>query len=832
MEWIDRLLAHDTLTPAATAGGGDPLPAQVAALSAQQESAWRELSEARALWMETRYREIALGPFSVLLQHNPSRALSVAAPVDPESIRRRPCFLCSGNMPAAERGLPLDDGYALFLNPFPIFYPHPVIIHREHRPQAVGPALPAMLSVSRQLAGSYTLLYNGPACGASAPDHLHYQAIPRFSTALEADVRHLDRLPWLAPWRREFPTSGAVAAFTIREYARSVLVLRSPDEVVLLKAFARVLDNLPPGPAPGGEPLLNLLVWYEPDGWIVCLFPRTRHRPLAYTRGDGPGVMISPGAIDLAGMLVIPRGGDFESLDAVAVRSIFQEVCLPEEQLPALLRGISRPVARAGADRAAPLAGSPAVIPELDGDAAAANGSPGETRLEAAPSFRVEPLLRVGLMERQSEVEFQLAGAWAAGTRPLPAGLYRVIPDGGRLKLHWPGGGITTEGSPLVMDPGASPESCFWLRGVTIGIDFHWQRQEDQCFRGALELAVTAAGTVGVRNRVPLEEYLASVISSEMRADAPPEFLRAHAVISRGWVLAQLAGQGRGGELPPAAYPPLPGRVWTWTDRERHEEFDICADDHCQRYQGITRVFRDDVRRAVAATRGQVLAGAAGICDTRFAKCCGGMSESFRTAWSDINRPGLAPVRDWTGVSGPTGPLTVESNARAWIRERPPAFCGTRDPELLRRILPDFDLETGEFYRWELVRGREELEALIAAKTGWNPGALTAIVPVQRGFSGRICRLLLAGERGRLLLGKELEIRRVLSPTHLYSSAFLAEGEGSGRYPDRFRFRGAGWGHGVGLCQIGAAAMAWEGANHRSILAHYFPGTRLTRWYA
>lgn len=789
MDWHERLVAPEWLGPPEP-GNKDDLVARLDRLIVQQESAWPELRQARDAWFTCRYREVALGAFRVRLEYNPAREASVAAPVDPVSIRRRACFLCPAQMPQPERGLAVNRDFALFLNPFPIFYPHPVVIHRDHRPQALDACLPAMFPLARRLAGRFSLLYNGPRCGASAPDHLHFQAIPRHSTLIEADVHHLAE-PALAGRRRELPAIEGVAAFTIDEYGRTVIVLEGGQEEELRRALAGWLHRLPADPA-GTEPLVNLLLWYGQTSWTVALFPRRRHRPSNYAVAPSDGVLVSPGAIDLAGVIITPRRCDFEGLDAPAIAAIFGEVCLPLDAIA-----------------------EPAAAPAVDRPAAAV----------------AEPDVRVGLVEARPVVDVVLVGAWRFGDRVVPPGSYTARGEANDIRLDGADGSLTGDRA-LRVEPADPAAGRFQLRGVTIGADFHWERREDQTFAGALELLSDGAGTLAAVNGVPLESYLESVIASEMRADAPLEFLKAHAVISRSWALAQLAARTRPGQLAAAAYPPLAGWRWDWTDRARHDRYDLCADDHCQRYQGLARADRPAVKQAIEATRGLVLAVAGQVLDARFAKCCGGMSEAYASAWGDVPVAGLEPVRCAPAGAAAAPDLTVEAAAAGWIRGEPDAYCRTRDRRVLERILPDSDLETGAFYRWTLDVERTDLEAIIRRKTGWDPGELLELVPLQRGHSGRLVRLLLVGSRGRLLLGKELEIRRALSPSHLYSSAFVVDPEGGdGGPPRRLRFRGAGWGHGVGLCQVGAAVMAVQGAGHADILAHYYRGAELVRLY-
>ncbi len=425
-----------------------------------------------------------------------------------------------------------------------------------------------------------------------------------------------------------------------------------------------------------------------------------------------------------------------------------------------------------------------------------------------------EPRLAVGLLDGVEAARVRLEGAYRT-----PGGR-RVGP--GELALGPADAGLALEPE--------EPERAAFALEATIGIDFHWQQREEQRFRGGLE-ARARAGRLVVVNRVPLETYLASVIGSEMNAASPPELARAHAVISRSWLLAQLAGRG---ERTAAAAGMLDGpqEIRRWTDREAHADFDVCADDHCQRYQGVGRAASPGVAAAIAATRGLALTHAGRACDARFSKCCGGLSEDFRTAWGDEPVPYLVPVRDAPPGAGPLSDLTREEALRAHLERPPAAFCGQADEAVLARVLNDYDRRTPDFFRWRVRLAAEEAGRLVRERLGRDLGRLVAIEPLARGPSGRLHRARLVGERGRLVIGKELTIRKALSPSHLYSSAFAVEVEGPAARPEAFVLRGAGWGHGVGLCQLGAAVMAVQGYSHPQILAHYYPGSALERLYA
>jgi stage II sporulation protein D len=400
----------------------------------------------------------------------------------------------------------------------------------------------------------------------------------------------------------------------------------------------------------------------------------------------------------------------------------------------------------------------------------------------------------VGLVEGRPAIEVELTGTFAdASGKPYSSGRHRFT-------------------SEVVLTP-SDPASCaFALDDVTIGIGFHWERKERQVFRGAFRLMKRTAGLT-VINDVPLEEYVTSVISSEMSASCPLESLKAHAVISRSWLWFPKAN-------PSSKRAQNEGldshEIIRWYGREAHPDFDVCADDHCQRYQGITKAFSPAATEAVRATSGEFLRYGGAICDARFSKCCGGITERYATAWEDDDIPYLESVYD-----GPAQPSS--DSPETWIRSAPPAYCNTNDSELLSRVLPGFDQETKDFYRWRVEYTPEELTDLIGTRLGADLGPIKELEALARGPSGRIYRLKITGERDYIIVGKELEIRRALSRTHLYSSAFVVDKESG-----RFVLRGAGWGHGVGLCQIGAAVMANEGKAYKEILQHYYRATTVS----
>lgn len=397
----------------------------------------------------------------------------------------------------------------------------------------------------------------------------------------------------------------------------------------------------------------------------------------------------------------------------------------------------------------------------------------------------------------------------------------------GDVSAQYADGGILFNGvrySVLRLTPVSESECFFTLCDVTIGVEFHWQRKEAQSFKGGIEF-YAADGTVTVINNINAEEYLKSVISSEMNAHASLELLKAHAVISRSWLIAQISKKGTDAKNGGKGMRADGNEIVKWYDRDDHDLFDVCADDHCQRYQGITKAYIPTVKRAVEETRGEVLVSDGEICDARFSKCCGGATEEFGYCWEDKDVEYLKGVRD-SADEAPLPDLTTECEAEKWIAAEPEAFCNTSDGEILRQILNDFDMETNDFYRWQVRYSQQELSDIVRERSGIDFGTIESLTPLERGVSGRISRLRIDGSKRSMIIGKELEIRKTLSRSHLYSSAFTVKRENGD-----FVIYGAGWGHGVGLCQIGAAVMGSKGYGYREILAHYYKGARVEAAY-
>ena len=438
----------------------------------------------------------------------------------------------------------------------------------------------------------------------------------------------------------------------------------------------------------------------------------------------------------------------------------------------------------------------------------------------------VEPHITVGILSAP-EIRFCLEGGYFLANEKVATGAVETITiENDRLLWN------DSYYSGLTFIPANNDTSFFTLFNVVIGVKFHWERAEKQSFKGEL-LFIPCDGHIRAINRIPVEDYLKSVIASEMNGLAPAAFLKAHAIISRSWLLAQLERKNSS-EI--AASTPERTREYLdekviikWYDREEHTLFDVCADDHCQRYQGISRTLSPQVLEAIEDTRGEALLYNGKVCDTRFSKCCGGITEEFQNCWQDELHPYMPSVFD-----APGGRKVYENiEYEKFILSSPYAFCSNPSKEVLQQVLNDYDRETNDFYRWKVVYSQKEITELLCNKTGIDFGEIENITPLKRGYSGRIIELRVKGSLCSVVFGKELEIRRILSPSHLYSSAFVVKtvGKNTNGIPEKFSLYGAGWGHGVGLCQIGAAVMGEKGYSCREILQHYYPSAILEKIY-
>lgn len=768
-----------------------------------QMSVWPEVAASYRALKAVRTRQLPIGGINATVQNNPARLFSCTAEVDEESLKARPCGLCSENRPLEQHFLPFEGRkgrkYEIILNRFPIFPSHLVICSADHVDQSIWHRYVDMLDMAKALPG-YIFYYNGPASGASIPDHMHFQASPKGYLPLE---RAIDRLlheisssqegagvpnksegckvPKAIEEDIEYITSVQDAQlFHYKHFTRGVFALRARTSKSMAKMFYRLLDCAP-FEGDEKEPRFNAFSYYaegEYRSFVVC---RSKVRSSHYFVEGDLHYTISPGAADVAGYFVAPDPRDFERIDASTLSDILSEVSVSEEVEKKIIWRL----------------------------------------------VRTQPKIEVGIMSG-------------------PEIVFEVISDGaGPQKVAYREGKIDYNGalydelsfeaktiSTLFAEP------SFILYGVTIGVDFHWQRTQNQKFAGTLKFIVEN-GKVTAVNVIGVEDYLLSVISSEMKSSATLEFLKAHAVISRSWVMSQI-GARRAKEAAPIPFeanstPSLVTYLESsgsnsesgdneeyikWFDHDDHKKFDVCADDHCQRYQGLTGAIGDGVRTAIDETWGLVMMSEGKIVDARFSKCCGGVMERFSTCWEDKDYPYLVGKKD-----DPSGaPADVSGSTREWILSSPEAFCNTRDRLILSQVLNDYDLETKDFYRWKEEHTVEELSDLIRRRSGIDFGTIQDLVPVETGVSGRIKKLRIVGSKKTMVVGKELIIRRFLSESHLYSSAFIPEFKDG-----KVILHGAGWGHGVGLCQIGAAVMAYRGYSYDKILQHYYPASTLER---
>ena len=727
-------------------------------------------------------REVDAGGLTVKLQFNPARMISSAAKLDKEAIAKRKCFLCRENRPPEQIMMKFEGRkgkkYHILVNPYPIFPDHLVIASDRHTDQSIWRRYVDMLDLARKYQ-DFTFFYNGPKSGASAPDHHHFQAAPKGLIPLCEDVsrlcdnmiRHCEEPEGQHGNPLKYVTSVQDARlWHYRKFTTGVFVIRSETAKSAAKLFYRLLDcaEIKEGES---EPQFNLFTYYTGSEFRSIVVFRSRHRSHHYF-SDGPDhLTMSPGCADMGGVFIVPVEEEYHKITPELLEEMIAEVSIDRSEEEKIIRRL----------------------------------------------VRTQPLLEVGIMSAP-ELEFEILSD-GAGPRKAVLREGKIEYDGALYdELYFE--------APTLSTQFAGPS--FILHGVTIGVNFHWERKEDQKFSGALKIIVEKDKLTAV-NIVGVEDYLLSVISSEMSATASEEFLKAHAVISRSWVMAQITSDRckARAQVPegvcnvPTLITDLDMRMSAhedkdeevtiheyvkWYDHDDHASFDVCADDHCQRYQGLTRATGKTVRKVMDETWGQVLTYGGQLCDARFSKCCGGRMEVFGTCWEDHDYPYLQAL--------PDTPDHCEDGE---------CFCSTTDKDILSQVLNNYDQETADFYRWREECPREVLSERISRRSGMQIGQLEDIRALERGASGRIRKLLIKGTRKTLIVGKELEIRRILSESHLKSSAFDVRFE-----EDKVVLEGSGWGHGVGLCQIGAAVMASKGYGYKEILGHYYPGSVLT----
>lgn len=657
-------------------------------------------------------REVDVFGLKCRIQYNPRRVISSTADTSPAAIASRKCFLCADNRPKEQFHLGFEGrkgrNYHIQINPYPIFRGHLVIVRDEHIPQEIWHHFPDMLDFAARYK-DYLVFYNGPSSGASAPDHLHFQAIPKHNLPLEDVVDEFLDHPG-----EPLATVKDASLYKFDGYARGVFALKATTSKSLAKLFYRLLDCTDRGKGEE-EPMFNLYAYVKNGEYRTIVVMRSAKRSHHFYSEGADHLTISPGAADIAGLFVAPFREDYDKADTALLEELLSEVCISEDEQNMIVWRLTRH----------------------------------------------QEKISVGLLSAK-EIRFE------------------IISDGaGPQTVKWHDGRISYNGmlyDELYFDSMTLStlfaEASFILYDVVIGIDFHWQQKRTFKYAGGLKFIVEGDRITAV-NCIGMEDYLMSVISSEMKSSASIELLKAHAVISRSWLKARLKDHKAG-----------------------HEHFDVCADDHCQRYQGLTMAVGDDVCRAIDRTWGQVLEYGGDICDTRYSKCCGGRTELFSTCWEDVDLPYLQSVED--------------------------PFCDCENSSILSQVLNDYDLHTADFHDWTVQYTTDELSELVSTRTGIDFGTIVALEAVERGPSGRIKYLRITGTLREEVIGKELAIRKALSSSHLKSSAFEIE-----KSPDGFVLRGRGWGHGVGLCQIGAAAMAAQGYDYRQILSHYYVGAEI-----
>ena len=697
-------------------------------------------------------RELVVGTSTMKVQFNPARIVSTGAKIDKQTLAERPCFLCEQNRPKEQVKKPIDGQYDLLVNPYPILPIHFTIPSVKHEPQLIRNSYSEIHRLLNEYP-SMMVFYNGPKCGASAPDHAHFQAGTSGVLPLQMAWQRLSRN--LKPILNLNDEEGISL---IEEYPCPALLIHSKSEYSDEQLFIRLYEALP---VPEGEPepMLNIVSWRHDTDYYSVVFPRKKHRPDCYYAEGCNQYIISPGALDMAGFIVTPRKEDFERITPEVALGILNEVSLQPNELQQVIDRLKAT------------------------QCSMVNGQ---------CSMKKEPNVTVGIVSGE-KISFSLNKPYVAKGEVITGDQVVEFSEGGIL---WRG----TQYRNLTFTPQAE-DASFSLNDVTIGVNFHWERKETQTFEGTLRIVVEADKIVAI-NELPVEKYLTSVISSEMSSTSSLEFLKAHAVISRSWLLAQIEKrkQHESGGDNFFSFTKSDNEFIRWYDREDHTIFDVCADDHCQRYQGITRANNTHVEEAISQTRGQVLMYGDEICDARFSKCCGGVTEEFQYCWEDTPKPYLVSFQD--------------------------PYCNTSDKHILSQVLNDFDQETPDFYRWEVKYTQAELSELVNRKLKDDFGEIIDLIPVERGKSGRIWKLKIVGTKKTFTIGKELEIRRALSESHLYSSAFDVEKDG-----DKFILHGKGWGHGVGLCQIGAAVMGEQGHPYDEILLFYYRNAEIKKLY-
>ena len=757
---------------------------------------WQEAAQRYEELNHVQTRELIDGEASMTIQWNPARIVSTGAKIDKKTLDERPCFLCDQNRPKVQHALPTEKYYQLLVNPYPILPKHFTIPTRRHQPQAIFEHFETMCRMTWDMP-SHIVFYNGPLCGASCPDHCHLQAGARGVLPIERDWKEYE-----GSLTKLYPLTGAQEAeldegsdtkrsglYLLKAWVCPVFVIRSLS-YKLDRVLCERLYNALPVISGEWEPRMNVVCWKQtgsagrPDELVALVFPRKKHRPDCYSATGDNQILVSPGALDMGGLIITPREEDFRKMTAEKAGDILREVTMTEEELKPIISVLK------GEEASENTPGN-----EHNGNEdikAATHAEP-----DGICQFTDEPLVHVGIMTTE-HLRFTLNGEFRA-KGAIITGDQEVTLEDGSLKWH----DALYRELTIVPD---TEDSTFSLHQVTIGKEFHWERNETQTFQGTLRLVVDEEKIVAI-NILPAEDYLTSVISSEMKSSCSLEFLKASAVISRSWLLAQMEKRRSGQTHAFFQFKKTDTEIIRWHDQEEHTIFDVCADDHCQRYQGITRAASPQVAEAIRQTRGEILTHEGTVCDARFSKCCGGLTNDFENCWEDTPKPYLRMIKD--------------------------PYCNTSDKRILSTVLNDYDLETHSFYRWEKEYTQQELHDIITKRLDKDLGQIISLEEVKRGRSGHLVLMKIVGTKHSIIIGKELEIRRTLSDSHLYSSAFTVEALDANAegVPQRFVLHGSGWGHGVGMCQIGAAVMGANGHKYDDILHHYYTGADVTKLY-
>ena len=740
----------------------------------RQLELWDDARKRYADLKQVQTRELidAESGLSLKAQYNPARIVSTGASIDKAAILQRPCFLCLKNRPKEQMYKSITPQLDLLVNPFPILPTHFTLPAGKHQPQLIKEAYVEIYRMLEQYP-DLMVFYNGPHCGASCPDHLHLQAGTSGIVPLQTQWARLSR-----SLQTLFTLSDDEDISIIQDYVCPALLIRSHSEKNYRHLFKIVYAALPANAVE--EPMMNVVAWKTADETLTVVFPRRQHRPACY-----PTPMISPGSIDMAGLIITPREEDYVTLTGEKVVSILREVSVSDDELRMIANRISH----------------------ADGNRTNGDDSGDRQRKKMMPKV---PHVTVGIVSGE-EIRFTLNAPYIAKGATLTGEQTVKVSDGSVL---WNGNQYRELTFAPAESNGSSQQTAsFTIHEVTIGVNFHWERKEEQTFKGTLRFVVHEDKVYAI-NELSVEDYLTSVISSEMSATSSLELLKAHAVISRSWLLAQMKRRKEQGEGTGFfSFVKKDNELIRWYDREDHTIFDVCADDHCQRYQGITKETSPQVREAVRQTKGEILYSVDedSICDARFSKCCGGVTEEYRYCWENISKPYLVSVNDpYCTMVG------VEGNAPE----------GLNRDQVLRQVLNGFDLETQDFYEWDVTITKEKVRQLLLEKFNLDLGNIVTLEPLERGKSGRISRLKIIGTERSFTIGKELEIRRALSDTHLLSSAFTVE-----TLDDSFHLHGRGWGHGVGLCQIGAAVMGEQGFSYEDILLYYYKNAEIKKIY-